>query len=132
MGVCGEEVHEKKGPRSAGSIKTFKPITSLEKILKQMHLVAIDLIFKIKEHLKDYQVFPTSMLVYQKGQVSYSGAKSDDRFKKTVKMVGYEDFQEDPNCLVEHIKAIFREHEGQLPFPSRMCGATVQIFKPLS
>ena len=97
-----------------------------------MHLVAIDLIFKIKEHLKDYQVFPTSMLVYQKGQVSYSGAKSDDRFKKTVKMVGYEDFQEDPNCLVEHIKAIFREHEGQLPFPSRMCGATVQIFKPLS
>lgn len=64
MGVCGEQVNEKTGPKSAGSIKTFKPIYSLEKILKQMHLVSIDLIFKIKEHLTDFQVFPTSLLVY--------------------------------------------------------------------
>ena len=55
---------EKKGPKSAGSIKTFKPIHSLEKILKQMHLVSIDLILKIKEHLKDFDVFPTSIRVY--------------------------------------------------------------------
>ena len=54
LGRCTEEVNEKTGPRSAGSIKTFRPIYSLEKILKQMHLVAIDLILKIKEHLKDY------------------------------------------------------------------------------
>ena len=64
MGVCGEQVNEKTGPKSAGSIKTFKPIYSLEKILKQMHLVSIDLIFKNKEHLTDFQVFPTSILVY--------------------------------------------------------------------
>ena len=64
MGVCGEQVNEKTGPKSAGSIKTFKPIYSLEKILKQMHLVSIDLIFKIKEHLTDFQVFPTSIQVY--------------------------------------------------------------------
>lgn len=64
MGVCSEEVMEKKGPKSAGSIKTFKPVHSLEKILKQMHLVAIDLILKIKEHMKDFQLFPTSIHVY--------------------------------------------------------------------
>ena len=29
-------------------------------------------------------------------------------FKKTFKMVGYEDFIEDPNCLVEHIKALYK------------------------
>lgn len=54
LGVCDEQVNEKTGPKSAGSIKTFKPIYSLEKILKQIHLVAIDLIFKIREHLKDF------------------------------------------------------------------------------
>ena len=54
VGVCDEEVLEKKGPRSAGSIKTFRSIYSLEKILKQIHLIAIDLILKIKEHMEDF------------------------------------------------------------------------------
>lgn len=134
MGVCGEEVTEKTGPKSAGSIKTFKPISSLEKILKQMHLVSIDLVLKIKEHLKDFEVFPLSLLVYQKKAISYSGFKTDgaDSFKKTFKMVSYEDFKEDPNCLVEHIKNFCKANEGLLPFPARMCGATVTNFKPLS
>ena len=47
-------------------------------------------------------------------------------------MVSYEDFKEDPNCLVEHLQKIFRENEGVLPFPARMCGATVTLFKPLN
>ena len=34
LGICGEEVNEKQGPKSSGAIKTFKPINSLEKILK--------------------------------------------------------------------------------------------------
>ena len=40
-------------------------------------------------------------------------------------MITYEDFKEDPNNLIEHIKKFFKEHEGLLPFPARMCGATV-------
>ena len=71
MGVCGEEVNEKTGPKTSGSIKTFRPIHTLEKILKQMHLVAIDLILKIKEHLKDFNVFPVSLKVYQRRKVTY-------------------------------------------------------------
>ena len=47
-------------------------------------------------------------------------------------MVTYEDFKEDPNNLIEHIKKFFKEHEGLLPFPARMCGATVSCFKPLT
>ena len=45
--------------------------------------------------------------------------------------MAYEDFKEDPNCLVEHIRKFFKQHEGSLPFPARMCGATVTLFKPL-
>ena len=107
---------EKKGPRSAGSIKTFKQIYSLEKILKQMHLVAIDLIFKIKEHLEDFDVFPTSIKVYQKAYLYANDREkaqmsTEQVFKKTFKMVSYEDFKEDPNCLVEHIQAFYKEHK---------------------
>ena len=57
---------------------------------------------------------------------------SNQTFKKTFKMVTYEDFKEDPNNLIEHIKKFFKEHEGYLPFPARMCGATVTCFKPLT
>ena len=133
LGVCGEQVMEKKGPKSAGAIKTFQPVYSLENILKQTHLIAIDLILKIKEHMKDFDLFPTSIHVYQKQVVSYNDKDiTTPVFKKTFKMLGYEDFKQDPNCLVEFIKAFFREHQSQLPFPARMCGATVQSFKPLS
>ena len=52
-------------------------------------------------------------------------------FKKTCKMVTYEAFKEDPNCLVEHLKRIFKENEGALPYPARMLGATVTNFKPV-
>ena len=51
-------------PKTAGAIKTFKEIFSFEKIQKQIQLVAIDLIFKIKEHLKDKDVFPKTLMVY--------------------------------------------------------------------
>lgn len=44
LGLCDEEVNEKAIPKSASGIKTFKPIYSLEKILKQVHLVALDVI----------------------------------------------------------------------------------------
>ena len=47
-------------------------------------------------------------------------------------MVGYEEFKEDPNCLVEHVKNVFKQNQGLLPFPAQMCGATVTNFKPLS
>ena len=64
IGICVEDVVVKQAPRSSGSVKTFRPVYKLEDILKQMHLVAIDLILKIKEHLKDFEVFPTSLHVY--------------------------------------------------------------------
>ena len=97
-----------------------------------MHLVAIDLILKIKEHLKDFEVYPLTLLVYSKKWVSYYDKKeNNDAFKKTVKNVTYEDFKEDPKCLVEHIRQIFKENEGLLPFPAKMCGASVTNFKPL-
>lgn len=44
MGLCDEEVSEKVIPKSASGIKTFQAIHSLEKILKQVHLVALDII----------------------------------------------------------------------------------------
>lgn len=53
LGLCDEEVCEKVIPRTASGIKTFKPIYSLEKILKMVHLVALDVTQKIKEHLED-------------------------------------------------------------------------------
>ncbi len=64
LGLCDEEVNEKVVPKSASAIKTFKSIYSLEKILKQVHLVALDIIEKIREHLTDKQVFPCSLLVF--------------------------------------------------------------------
>ena len=98
-----------------------------------MHLVAIDLILKIKEHLKDFVVYPTTLHVYQKRAVTYyEKDDSGTAFKKTLKMVDYEDFKADPNCLVEYIHKFFKENQGKLPFPARMCGATVSNFKPLS
>ena len=47
-------------------------------------------------------------------------------------MVGYEEFKADPNCLILHIKDVVKQNEGSLPFPARMCGATVSNFKSLS
>ena len=86
-----------------------------------MHLVSIDLILKIKEHLKDFDVFPTSILVYQRQAVAYyDKAGSKDSFKKTFKMVSYEDFKEDPHCLVEHIKKFFKENQLTPLFPQLM------------
>ena len=57
-------VNEKKIPRSAGAIKTFKEITSFEKIQKQIQLVSLDIIMKVKENLKEHNIFPTSVLIY--------------------------------------------------------------------
>ena len=96
--------------------------------------MAIDLILKIKEHLKDKQVYPKSILVYQRKNMVWSHDKDalrSNTFKKTSKMVPYESFQEDPNCLIEHLKTIFKENEGALPFPARMLGATANNFKPV-
>ena len=42
----------------------------------------------------------------------YEKDVSGTAFKKTLKMVGYEEFKEDPNCLVEHIKKFFMDNEG--------------------
>ena len=36
LGKCDEMVNIKKIPKSAGAIKTFKPISSFEKITKQI------------------------------------------------------------------------------------------------
>ena len=61
LGICDEMVTEKKIPKSAGAIKTFRQINSFEKIQKQIHLVTLDIITKVKEHLKEHDIFPTSL-----------------------------------------------------------------------
>jgi nucleotidyltransferase/DNA polymerase involved in DNA repair len=62
-GICNENVSEKLAPKSASAIKTFKEIFSLEKILKQVCLVCSDLIEKIKEHMRDKNVYPCSLVL---------------------------------------------------------------------
>ena len=46
-------------------------------------------------------------------------------------MVSYETFEQDNSCLIEYLKKVFTENQGELPFPARMCGATVSNFKSL-
>jgi len=133
LGICTEEVNEKSIPKTASAIKTFKPIHSLEKTLKQVSLVCADLVFKIRENLREKDIYPTSLLVYQRA-VAFSRDREKlktNQFKKTVKMVPYEDFIEDPNVLTTYTKQIFKDYEGELAFPVRILGATVQNFKPV-
>ena len=96
--------------------------------------MACDIITKVKENLKEHSVFPTSLHIYQKTYATWSSAANDGgSFKKTVKMVTYEDFKEDPSCLTAHMLRLWRESyaEGLLPFPAMMLGATAQLFKPV-
>jgi hypothetical protein len=46
-------------------------------------------------------------------------------------MIPFEEFSQDNNNFVNYIKKVFKESEGELPFPARMCGATVSNFKSL-
>ena len=46
-------------------------------------------------------------------------------------MIPFEEFNEDQNNFVNYLKKVFKESEGELPFPARMCGATVSNFKSL-
>ena len=127
MGICEEEVNEKILPKSASAIKTFKEIHSFEMVQRQISLVCWDVISKIKEHIKDKGAYPTNLLVFQK-KVAWSPSYEEREagaWKKSTKMVQFEDFKEDPNCLIEHVKKTFKENEGDLPFPCRMIGVTV-------
>ena len=103
LGLCDEEVVEKQAPKTASAIKTFKEIYSFEKIVKQIHLVGIDLIMKIKEHLKEKNVFPQSLLMYQRKNMVWSHdreALKANTFKKSTKMIEIEAFKEDPQRLI--------------------------------
>jgi len=73
------------------------------------------------------------VLIYQRA-TGFTRESSDTRkgsFRKTVKMIPFEEFSQDNNNFVNYIKKVFKESEGELPFPARMCGATVSNFKSL-
>ena len=134
LGICDEMVSEKKIPKSAGAIKTFNAITSFEKIQKHIQLVSLDIIMKIKENLKEYNIFPQSVQAYQKNrQIWIHDHENGQTFKKTLKMVSYEDFMENTGSFTALLVQVFKEafEAGQLPFPARMLGATVSNFKPV-
>lgn len=50
-------------------------------------------------------------------------------FKKTVKMVQYDDFTADPSCLITLAHKIFEENKNCLVFPCKMVSLTCQNFK---
>ena len=83
---------------------------------------------KLRENLKEHDIFPTSLHIYQKSRPTWTVENTDNKeFKKTVKMITYEDFKEDPNSFTVHIVKVFKASfdEGALPFPAMMLGATV-------
>ena len=82
---------------------------------------------KIKEILKEFDVFPTSLHIYQRSKAIWSSDPNNHQsYKKTVKMITYEEFKEDPNQIATHLVKVFKDcfDEGLLPFPAQMLGAT--------
>lgn len=101
VGICKEEVAEKTVPRTASAIKTFRDIRTFEKVLRQISLCCIDLLGKIREHMREKQVFPVGLHVGCR-QVIWSRNPQEvkeNSFAKTLKMVPWEDFEQDSSCF---------------------------------
>lgn len=95
MGVCREEVAEKTIPKSASAIKTFREVKTFDKVLRQVSLCCTDLLEKIKEHLKEKEVFPISLHVNCR-QVVWSRNAADmkeNSFAKTLKMPSWDEYK---------------------------------------
>jgi len=120
VGICTEIVEEKAGPRSAGAIKTFLKKDTFEEIQTSLVLCALDIIPKMQEHMKNYGIYPTRLLIWQGGD-----------FRKTVSMLPIEDFVKDSSLMIEKIKSEFALYKDDLTFPCRTLGATVQSFKSI-
>ena len=52
----------------------------------------------MKEHIKNYGIYPTSLLIWQGGD-----------FRKTLKMLPYEEFVEDSSRMIDKIKFEFAQ-----------------------
>lgn len=83
--------------------------------------------------MQEKQIYPCSVHIFQRahGFTRESADTQKGSFKKTVKMLPYESFEQDPQAFVSFLKSVFQEAQGELPFPARMCGATVMNFKSL-
>ena len=105
----------------------------MAKLQQYVQLVCIDVIQKLKEYLKDKQVYPMSLTLTQRFIVwSHNRDEMNSNcFKKTVKMVQYDDFTADPACLIALAKKVFEENKDQLVFPCKMVSMTCQNFKPI-
>ena len=52
-------------------------------------------------------------------------------FKKTVKMIDYDDFMADANHFSNYCRKILEENSKQVSFPVKVVSITVMNFKPV-